>query len=261
MACIRERRGKWVFDYRDASGIRRWESFRTKREAQDAMAAVLPSTRQTSTPTVDPNTLLRDYAERWLKLCVSLKASTLAGYREKLNLHILPALGSLKVRRLNRSAIKDLLAEKRGGGLSVDSVRLICATLRALLNAAVDDGVIAANPATGLSRSMRLTRSAAARQERIKAFDHEQLERFLDAARTTAPAQHPLFFLMSRTGLRLGEALALQWGDFDMRRREVRIERALSTAGELDTPKSGHGRTVDLSQAVCDLLRTAKAQA
>ena len=50
----------------------------------------------------------------------------------------------------------------------------------------------------------------------------------------------------------------------------MRIERALSQKGQLDTPKSGHGRTVDLSrspravtaiQALLAARRTAKVVA
>ncbi len=107
---------------------------------------------------------------------------------------------------------------------------------------------------------MRLSRSPLARAERVKAFDAEQLARFLRVAEERTPDQFPLFFVLSRTGLRLGEALALEWGDLDLVRREMRVARAVSTQGRIDTPKSGHGRTVDLGVATCDLLRSLKAR-
>ncbi len=65
---------------------------------------------------------------------------------------------------------------------------------------------------------------------------------------------------MSRTGLRLGEALALQWGDLDFAAREVRVERAVSAGGEVSTPKSGHGRTVDMATSVRDALQRHRAR-
>jgi len=163
MACIRQRRGKWVLDYRDGAGRRRWETFETKGAAEDRLAVVLP------------------------------------------------ALGTFKVRRLHRGAIKTLLAEKQAQGLAPDSVRLIHAALRRMLNAAVEDDVIRTNPASGLGRVLRLSRSKSARGESIRAFDADQLRRFLDAAESKTPRFHPLFLLMARSGLRLGEALALQW--------------------------------------------------
>src|SRR5262249_7844968 len=176
----------------------------------------LPESRQTLQPAVDPNITLAAYSERWLQLSSGLKPRTLESYRAKLSLHILPAFGSLQLRKLHRSAIKTLLAEKRATRLSVDSVRLIHAALRGMLNAAVDEGVIASNPAARLGRSMRLSRSTAERQERVRAFDAAQLARFLETAAEKAPRLAPLFFLLSRTGLRLGEALALRWEDVDL---------------------------------------------
>src|SRR5262249_46353703 len=139
MACIRQRRGRWVLDYRDATGRRRWESFGTKHDAEDALARALPASRQQRTPAVDPNTTVRQYSERWLRLCAGLKLRTRESYESRVRLHIPPAFGSLKLRRLDRAGIKTLLLEKREAGLSVDSVRLIHASLRGMLNAAIDE--------------------------------------------------------------------------------------------------------------------------
>ena len=261
VACIRHRRGAWVLDYRDASGARRWETHKTKHEAEDALARVVPESRQKLSPGTDRNVTVREYSKRWLQLVGGLKTRTLESYRGRLNLHILPALGSLPLRRLNRSAIKTLLAEKREAGLGVDSVRLIHCAIRGMLNAAVDEGIILANPAAGLGRSMKLSRSSADRRERIRAFDRKQLTRFLVAAEAKNPRLYPLFLLMARTGLRLGETLALRWEDLDLDAKELRVERALGTKGETDSPKSGHGRTVDLGASTRALLRRLKARA
>jgi integrase len=260
MACIRKRRNRWVLDYRDGAGRRRWESFRTKGQAEEAFARVVPASRERQVPAVHSGVTLAEYAGRWLGLCAGLKPRTVQGYREKLKLHILPALGTFKVRKIHRSVIKSLLAEKQSSGLSVETVRLIHATLRAMLNAAVEDEVIRANPAANLGRVMRLARSPAERRERIRALDADQLSRFLGSTAEKVSHLYPLFFLLSRTGLRLGEALALEWSDADLEKRDLRVERAVSTSGEVSTPKSGHGRTVDLSASATDVLRTLRAR-
>ncbi len=261
MACIRRRRGKWVLDYRDGAGRRRWETHRTKAEAEDALARALPATRERQLPAVNPDITVRDYAERWLRLCAGLKPRTLSSFRAKVDLHILPALGGFKVRKLHRGTIKTLLAEKQASGLSVDSVRLIHAALRGMLNVAVEDEVIRTNPASGLGRVLRLSRSSSERQQRIRAFDAGQLARLLEAAETKTPRFHLLFLIMARTGLRLGEALALRWEDINLARRELRVERGLGPSRDPDTPKSGHGRTVELSRGMCAVLRRLRARA
>jgi len=261
VACIRHRRGKWVLDYRDGTGRRRWETLPTKAAAEDRLAVVLPASRERQLPAVDPDITQREYSKRWLALCAGLKPRTVDGYRRKLDNHILPARGSFKVRRLHRGVIKTLLAEKQAAGLAPDTVRLIHAALRRMLTAAVEDDVIRTNPSSGLGRVFRLTRPRSVRQERIRAFDAAQLRWFLEAAEAKTPRFHPLFLLMARTGLRLGEALVLRWEGLDLVRGELRVERSLGPAGEVDTPKSGHGRTVDLSNGLRLALRHLRAGA
>jgi len=53
--------------------------------------------------------------------------------------------------------------------------------------------------------------------------------------------------------MRLGEAMALQWSDVNVLSCEIRVERAFS-ARKLATPKSRHGRTVDMSSALAETL-------
>ncbi len=267
MACIRKRRGRYVVDYRDGAGIRRWVTCRTRQEADDVLAAKVRESRQPTRPVVDHNLTVAVYAERWLGLLTTLKPRTIDTYSDALRLHLLPHLGGVKVRLLHKGQVKGVLAQKLTDGLSRSTVRIIHATLRAVLNAAVDDGIILANPAERLGRHLRLVSAPATRQEEIKAMTREQLAVFLTAAQA-APTAHerrhaPLFLLMARTGLRLGEAFALQWDDLDFQAREIRVARAFSD-GRLDTPKSGHGRTVDMSaqlaRALLRLLVERKAE-
>ena len=171
-------------------------------------------------------------------------------YRDVLRLHVHPTLGEKKVRRLVEGDIKALLVAKRGDGYARDTVRIIHATLRAMLGEAGEDGLLTANPADKIHRRLRLVASATARSEQVKAMTEEQLGTFLrEARKLLAPDLGALFVLLAETGLRIGEALALKPEDFDWNRAEVRIERAASQRGHVDTPKAGYGRTVDLSRS------------
>lgn len=123
-----------------------------------------------------------------------------------------------------------------------------------MLNAAIEDGLITANPAANLGRALKLTVSKSTRQEESKAMTKVQRQHFLATILQQAPRYYPLFFVLAGTGERLGEALAIQDGDLDLNAQTIRIARAFSEDGTLDTPKSGHGRTVDLSQALTAVL-------
>src|SRR3989442_8068098 len=275
MACIRKRRGRYVVDYRDGAGIRRWVTCATRREAEAVLIDKAREGRQPTRPVVDSNISVSSYAERWLnQITVTIKPRTQDSYSQILRVHVLPVLGTTKVRMLHRGRIKSFLVERLREGkvkkvaegdttkemklpLARDSVRIIHATLRALLNAAVDDGIILANPADKLGRSLRLVVNAKIRQEEVKAMTREQVAAFITAARNAPTAYerryYPLFLLLARTGMRLGEALALQWDEVHLAEKEIRVARALSS-GRIETPKSGHGRTVDMSEQLANVL-------
>ena len=264
MACIRKRRGQWIVDYRDATGRRRWVTCKTKRAAEDTLSRVLPLSRRAGRVFVDPDITVAQYGAHWLEqIPATIKARSLRRYRELVDLHISPTLGSLRLARLHKAQVVTVLTEKLHGGLARNTVRNILATLRVMLNAAVDDGVILANPAERLGRKLRLVKSPTTRQEEIKAFTREQLSSFLAWALSTAPRFATLFLLLARAGLRIGEVLVLKWDDLDIERREIRVERAIS-GGLIESPKSGHGRTVDMSsqlaQALQALLVARKAE-
>ncbi len=262
MACIRKRRGKWVVDWRDSAGVRRWATCETRREADDVLSEKVKESRQRQRPVVDPNLTVGEYAERWLKAVAShVKPPTVASYSAMLKRHILPAFKDVQVRALHKGQVKAFLVGKLTEGcLARSSVRIVHATLRNLLNAAVDDELLLGNPADKLGRALRLVQSPKVRQEEIKAMDRGQLAAFLQAAASPGDRHRherryfPLFLLIARTGVRIGEALVLQWDDLELPKREMRVARTLS-GRRIDATKSGHGRTVDLSRGLCDVLR------
>jgi integrase len=257
----RGRPGRYIVDYRDGAGTRRWATFDTRRAAEDFLARVIPESRQAAeAPQVDPDIRVKDYVDLWLHAASPrLKPKTMENYRNCLRLHVLPALGDRRLRLLRRTQIRALLGAKLEAGLSRGSVAAIYTALRAMCAWAVDeDHVLTANPAARLGRSLKIVPSKAMRQQSIKAMTREQLAALLAAAgahpRASVRRLAVLFLLLARTGLRVGEARGLQWPDLDLQGRTLRIERAFSD-DRLDSPKSGHGRTVEMSSGLAEALR------
>lgn len=263
MACVRKRRGVWICDYRDHLGIRRTPSFRTKAEAEAKLSEVLPISDR-ETPKVTPDITIASYVERWLA-GLAVEESTRDQYRRTMRLYVVPAVGAVMVRQLRRSQVKTMLTDALAASderkaLSRDTVRLIHSNLRTMMNAARDDDeLIRRNPCDGLGRLLRLARRKETRQQEVKAFDRGQLNHLLVTAIAKEQALYPLVLTMASTGMRPGEALALEWDDVDLVRQEIRIERAVSR-GKIKRPKSGHGRTVHtwplLGIALRDVLRS-----
>lgn len=76
------------------------------------------------------------------------------------------------------------------------------------------------------------------KRRQVNPFAREEVSIFFATARRHAPKYYPLFLCVARTGLRLGELLALQWGALDFQGRFLLVQRNY-THGKVTTPKSG----------------------
>jgi integrase len=250
----RGRPGRWLVDYHDAAGIRRLITCRTRDEAKAELEKVLGQTRQKTAPTCDPNITLSGYAARWFDMIkVTLKPRTLESYRANFTLHIEPRFGKVRVRTIQPGAVRQHLVGLLADGKKTrGTVGLITAVLRALLNSAIADGIITVNATAGIGRQLKLATPKKSKQDAMKgkAMSRLEMTKFLAAVE---PAHYPLFLLMARTGVRISEAIGLEWRDVNLAGREITIARAVSRGAE-GSPKSGHSRTVDMSEQLAAAL-------
>jgi integrase len=239
----------------DGKQIRK-QGFASQVEAQDALDAyraeqLAPPVQQAVTIT------LNEYADRWLNSIVtSVEPRTVENYRGMLKNHIRPTLGDALLPSITRGQVKELLAAKRGAGLSKDTVRLIRAALSSLYADAMDTELVTANPAirTGRDRGRKTPDSVTSteRRQKIRAMTIEQLAGFL---KTSAGDRHGLLWLtLADTGMRPGEAFALRWDDLDLVDRKVLVERAVARGGRIKGTKTGSSRTVDLASRLTAAL-------
>ena len=148
MVSIRRRKrvkaDKYIVDYRDGNGVRRLITCNTRSDAEHvAGEKMLEAGQATNAPAVDVNITIAQYAEHWQRgLVANVKPATYRQYVSALRVHLVPALGWMRVRQLQQARIKTLIADKIAAGLSVNTVRLIAATLGSMLSAAVDDGIL-----------------------------------------------------------------------------------------------------------------------
>lgn len=78
---------------------------------------------------------------------------------------------------------------------------------------AVEDELLPANPALRLGRYLR---SADDPEPIIDPFTRDEAAHIVAVARQRFPEWHPWLLCGLRTGMRAGELLALQWGDFKL---------------------------------------------
>lgn len=200
---------------------------------------------------------LNTYSEDWLKQArQNLKASTVAFYEGHLDQHILPTLGPRLVTTLRRADCRELVATCRAKGLKTTTVRGIARTLSTILTQAVEDELLPANPALRLGKYLR---SADEAEPTIEPFTKGETAHVLAVARNRFPEWYPWLLCGLRTGMRAGELLALQWGDFNWRGRFVQVQWN-RVRGVLTTPKNHQRRRVDLSHQLVAALRLWRRQ-
>lgn len=106
-----------------------------------------------------------------------------------------------------------------------------------MLADAFEAGDIRSNPAAGVRLAINNGHAPLAEDGHVKALTEEELGRLL----AEIPAEWRVFFeLLAQTGLRIGEAIALRWGDVDFDRRRVRVRRRFYRGG-FAPPKSKYG--------------------
>jgi integrase len=138
--------------------------------------------------------------------------------------HIESGLGAIQLSMLDRDDVAtwiDGLA--RGGQLSRRGIQICRNVLRAALNEAVDEGLIARSPAArvGLPREV----AKPGRQREVLTWSADEVDRFLAAAVDHRWAIG--FRLGVLYGLRRSEVLALRWDDLETDARTLRIDESL----------------------------------
>ncbi len=204
-----------------------------------------------------PTMTVKEYAEQWIQeRRRRYKLTTWESYSSILKYKIIPALGHLSLSALNRDRAKEFLLDEldrrtaAGKEISLKTVRNTVKVLSRMLNAAYLDGLIPRNYAADLKDMM-----GSPAQFLVVPLTVDEEHRFLAAIQTFQPKWYPFFFLLLRSGLRIGEALALQSDDILFDERQIRVRRIWSKGGLQEITKSNKERKVDMSWKLAEVLR------
>ncbi|MGH2465392.1 MAG: tyrosine-type recombinase/integrase [Candidatus Limnocylindrales bacterium] len=236
----------------DGSPVRR-SLFASSEAAAKLLLAEMRRARDGGDPMPDLQLTVAAYLVRWLELAAGhVRAGTLRSYRFNVEHLLLPSLGAIKLRSLRASHVTTILDGLTG--VSPHTVAGARAVLRRALADAERDRLIDHNPAAlaRLHHELPGQKPAPAIDD-VRAVLHE-----LEAHRLSA-----LFVLLAHTGLRIGEATGLRWGDVDGETLTVRVQLQSTrnpdepfVLAEPKTPRSR--RTMTLAPAAVEALRTHK---
>jgi integrase len=160
-------------------------------------------------------------------------------------------LGDIPLRNLTPGLIQSAYGRLLEAGFSKRTVEQAHAVLHRALDQAMHWGLTGRNPAALVAPPRSVRRE-------MTALTRDQLQQLLQ--RTIESQWHPLWVLLSTSGLRLGEALGLHWQDIDLagRRLAVRcaVQRQRGRGLVLVPPKTPRSRrTIYLSELAQSALK------
>lgn len=185
-----------------------------------------------------PQASFERFASDWLaEISPTLRPNTVLDYRWQLNHHLLAFFGAHRLPEITVAEIDRYRAHKVAQGrLSHSSINKTLTRLGQILDVADERELIERNPMS-VNRRRRKLRVPAPRRTQLDRA--EQIEALLEAAgeldrearRDDPTARRAILATLTFAGLRIGELLALAWGDIDLDGGRLRVGASKTDAG------------------------------
>lgn len=202
-----------------------------------------------------------DFMNYWLTTLAkpAVKISTFGCYSRMIQNHLLPALGQVLLRKLNKNHITGLHQHLEQKSLSLVTVNNILRILNIIIRRAWQDGYVSHNPCIGINISNN-------DEQRRTGFSAEERKKLIGAVCTENEDRQLEVMLPLYTGLRVGELCALRLVDIDIEQEVIKVRRTLQRVtcynlGENETtvmigsPKSRKStRDIPIPPPLLDLL-------
>ena len=239
--------------YRAGYGRVRWEHVPGDKRAAKARARQIEDQLHKTGGRWTPpaNVKCDEYADQWLEEYArhAVSPRVYDNYARSLRLVWKPAVGQLPLAAVTRTHIKTIIAKQRAEGKADNTIRNNMIPIREMLSYAVDDGLIASNPATAL-------KIAEGKRKKIVPPSSAQVSQLITKAR---PEAREAITVAAVTGLRRGELFALRWEDVDFRARTIRVHATNHRAQITENTKTEAGeRFVPLFESARKVLVARK---
>lgn len=252
---IRQRSdGRWEGRYR-ADGKQRSVYGKTKKEARDKLTEKLAEV-ECGEFIEETNMNVEQWMQEYLNSYVmDVKESTMSNYETDIRLHIIPALGKIRIKDLTPVQVQRFYRKLSQSGLSAKTVHNIHGVLHEALDKAVKMELLKKN-VTDLCDLPKV------RKEEMHPLTSAQLREFLARAKED-PFYEPVFYIAFFTGMREAEIVGLTWDCISFEKKTIRVYRQYvrldygPRKGEYDftSLKNGKERTFQVADSVMQVFR------
>lgn len=255
----------WIVDYVDGKCTRRLKTFARKKDA-DRFAANSKVEIHKGVHVADSASItVSEAGELWIAAseAVGLEKSTINQYRQHLDLHIAPLIGSTLLSRLNAPAIRAFEDELHERGRSPAMVRKVMVSLGSILADAGERGLVLHNAVRDIRRKRRKgleLRTNGRQKGRIKVgVDIPEPTEIKAIVGALSGRWRAVLLTAIFTGMRASELRGLRWLDVDIDRNQIRVHQRADRFNKIGAPKSRAGeRTIPAPPIVINALREWK---
>ena len=234
--------GRYRFRYTDSSGQRRcvysWKLVDTDKlkEGQKGSQSLRDKEKRILRDIDDgirtydaENILLDDLFHQFMDIRKDLRESTRCCYTDIYNKHIRPAIGKKAVGKINSTDIQRLYQTMvKDGGVSPTTAQKAHSIIYQLLESAVLDNVLRANPSENAFRNFRRnTKVSSESREPLTVEQQNAFINYIYASRRYKRLSN-LFTVLLGTGMRIGEALGLRWRDCDFENGIIMVTHTIT---------------------------------
>jgi integrase len=254
----------WVVAYTDAGGGRHLRSFDRRREADAYHASVTTDVKAGIHVPDSDSVMVAEAGKLWLQSCEAngLERTTLDGYRQYLDLHIIPLIGATKLSRLTLPMVR-AFEDKLRVDRSPAMVRKIRTALSGILSDAQERGLVGQNVVRDMRKRRQRGKEARADKRRkgnlkigVDIPAPDEIRALIHSLNSNNSYWRPLLLTAIFTGLRASELRGLRWSDVNFERGELQVTQRADCHHDIGPPKSESSeRTVPLPPMVVTALR------
>lgn len=254
MAKVAKRRGRYIIDFYDHTGKRRWKTLpkgTTKKQANEELRNIEDQVRRSVYLPDRRIPKFSQVAKDYLEFAsINVRASTLKAYEGHVNNHF-DSIKDLMINRITIATVEKFISEKQKAGMNIATLRKIIGTFNRVMKYAVRHGYIGHNPVVDAERPK--DRRPRNKKSKMHFLKPNQIVPFLDAE--TDPKYKMLFRLAIFSGARQGELFGLKWSDVDWINNQIYIQRSFNN-GQWYPPKTEESyRKIDIGPETMAMLR------
>jgi integrase len=226
-------------------------SFNTKQEAEESATALIHELNQ-GTYLEETDKTFSDFAKEWLPVYSEAKDVKPGTIRVRLHEigKLLPYFSQLKLKDINRKMYQDALNDLKVQGYSESTRDGVNRTGRMIFRKALELELIKKNPTEfAYVKKDKKTIEQLEEEELPNYLEKEELALFLKTAKERGLEHDYLAFLiLSYSGIRVGELIALKWKDIDFVHHTISITKTFYNPSnnalkyQLVTPKTRKSR-------------------